>query len=103
MDRHVSWIRMFALCLAPAIIIGASFANTAFMRALNSHITTLLEMERSILGREACLFATFGAKGNAAAPRGQVQKLPSVGSSSSALALRQSGNAFMECRHLALI
>ena len=51
MNRQCSQLRMLVLCLAPAIIIGASFANAAFGHALNSQITTLLTMERSILAR----------------------------------------------------
>lgn len=51
MNRQISQITAVILCLAPAVIIGASFAHAPVAHAVNSPIATLLVMERSILGR----------------------------------------------------
>jgi hypothetical protein len=51
MTRQTSQLTMVILCLAPAVIIGASFANANFAQTLKGQITTLLVMERAILAR----------------------------------------------------
>ena len=51
MNRQASQLTMVILCLAPAVIIGATFANNNFAQTLKGPISTLLVMERAILAR----------------------------------------------------
>ena len=52
MNRQTSQFTKVILCLAPVLIIGASFANANMAQTLKSQVASLLVMERAILAAQ---------------------------------------------------